>query len=325
MSDLEFRLKDVWIGSYKLFISPARFVNDPVEKKSADKVWQPVRNVQEEDGTETELEKDKGKAVDQHVNVVGVGVPEINIDGDIGAFGEFYDCGLVVTVKGYTELISLRSLLKAMFQHSIQIHYVGGFTVLLVFRDKVERDSFLEDNVGWEVFLDSCVTWNGQILDVERIAWLKLHGVPLTLAKPQVFDVIASNFGKVIHSAQFEEEGRDLSYAVVGVLVNKVERIKQSCVIKWHKIKCNVLVEEEEAGWIPDCIVDLEEEVDCDVVMETPVVDKEKNNGTEEGEIVMEDQGINEGGRGGLEGSPVVTQQMYVHEESNSQLAEGSR
>ncbi|PWA89463.1 RNA-directed DNA polymerase, eukaryota, Nucleotide-binding alpha-beta plait domain protein [Artemisia annua] len=255
---------------------------------------------------------------------VGVGIPEINIEGDIGAFGEYYERGVVVKVKGYSELMSLRSLLRAWSQLSIQIHYVGGFNALLVFRDKMEKDSFLENKVGWEVFLESCVAWNGQIVEFERIAWLKIHGVPLTLSKPQVFDVIASNFGKVIQSAQFEEEGKDLSYAMVGVLVNKVERIKHTCVIKWHKVSCKVSVEEEEACWIPDCIVDLEEEDDCDVVMESPIVDKEKNNGTEEGEIIMENQGSNEGGRG-EHASDHVNSKMHVNEESNSQSAEGSR
>ncbi|MFS7943832.1 hypothetical protein Hanom_Chr06g00504831 [Helianthus anomalus] len=44
MGDLENHLKDVWIGSYKLYVVLARFVDGADLKRKGAKTWQPVKN-----------------------------------------------------------------------------------------------------------------------------------------------------------------------------------------------------------------------------------------------------------------------------------------
>ncbi|MFS7903597.1 hypothetical protein Hanom_Chr01g00025951 [Helianthus anomalus] len=72
--DLEERLKDVWIGSYKLFIVPARFVDghkSSVDKgKNVDrtvrgeKVWKPVNEQTGHGNVDVQVGRD-----DMHINV----------------------------------------------------------------------------------------------------------------------------------------------------------------------------------------------------------------------------------------------------------------
>ncbi|XP_076930153.1 uncharacterized protein LOC143594820 [Bidens hawaiensis] len=98
--------------------------------------------------------------------------------------------------------------------------------------------NFVTNKSVWEEFFVSVEEWRGQTINVERIAWLKVHGVPLTLSCAKVFDEIASRFGSVIQTAQFTEDDGDLSFACVGVLRSSVDRVNQKINQKW---KTNIL------------------------------------------------------------------------------------
>ncbi|MFS7917821.1 hypothetical protein Hanom_Chr03g00193691 [Helianthus anomalus] len=78
----------------------------------------------------------------------------------------------------------------------------------------------------------------------------------------KVFDDIGSQFGTVIQSAQLDEQDGDLSYARVGILTKSMDRVNQRCKLSWKNRSFVVLVEEEVGEWTPDCLVDLEDEVD---------------------------------------------------------------
>ncbi|MFS7992437.1 hypothetical protein Hanom_Chr12g01082211 [Helianthus anomalus] len=108
-------------------------------------------------------------------------------------------------------------------------------------------------------------------------------------------------------------------------MVDKVDRVNQKCVINWHSSRVDVLVEEEDVGWLPDCLVDLEEEEeDSAVGMGNTVVEEEGDKGVEEGEIAMEDIEIQDGSRkSGLDN--VIIQNGDIQDVISNQFTEGSR
>lgn len=248
------------------------------------------------------------------------------MDFNIKAFGDWYDCGLLARVKGFNVLTALRKHMRRISKFNVEIKYVGGLYVLLVFWNNMEKLSFLEDKEAWLNCFDSIEPWNGQLVDYEKVAWLKLHGVPLALSCSQVFDVIASKFGTVIQSAQFEEEGGDLSYACVGILSKKVERINQICKLNWQNQSFQILVEEEVAGWIPDCLVDLEEEEHFDREVD-PVVMTEEVAGDrlDGGDVFMEGAPIKEVTQNAVLGESVNGKDLSIHEVFNHHLNEGNK
>ncbi|KAJ0592482.1 putative RNA recognition motif domain, nucleotide-binding alpha-beta plait domain superfamily [Helianthus annuus] len=231
MEDLESSLKDVWIGSYKLFIVPARFVDGKHIPRKDEQVWQPVKGKEiQEEGREEVIEKPSASVnvnVEDRVSFrdtllnkepkINV-VMEIDVESNVNAFGEWYE------------------------------------------RSRDYKNEFVSKKVEWESDMESVEEWVGQTFKVDRIAWLKIHGVPLSLSCAQVFDDNASKFGSIVQPAQFPEEDGDLSVACVGILRSLIDRVNQKVRLKWKSAVFDVLVEEEMADWILDCLVNFEEE-----------------------------------------------------------------
>ncbi|MFS7921169.1 hypothetical protein Hanom_Chr03g00233651 [Helianthus anomalus] len=59
-------------------------------------------------------------------------------------------------------------------------------------------------------------------------------GVPTHLLENSVFDIIFSQFGKIIHRSQLSLEDADLSVECEGVLVDRGDRINTPVMLKWR-------------------------------------------------------------------------------------------
>ncbi|KAF5795151.1 hypothetical protein HanRHA438_Chr08g0347751 [Helianthus annuus] len=253
---------DVWMGSYKLFIVIVRFVDGEkvtedkkdqkkiyVEKKIADDKPMPGRKV----GAESycDILTNKKKSTDHMV---------IKIDGNVKGFAKWYEYALVGRVSDFKILISLRKLLKVNGYNRVEIKYLGGLRVGLVFEDVELLNYFKDTDVVWKGWFEQLEHWEGQSFDYERIAWLKIHGVPLHLCIDPVFNVIGSKFGKVIQDAQMDDDVGDLSVTCIGILCDKTARLHGNVDIAWNDRVFNVWVEEETGEWIPDCLTVIDEE-----------------------------------------------------------------
>ncbi|MFS7930194.1 hypothetical protein Hanom_Chr04g00341231 [Helianthus anomalus] len=128
--------------------------------------------------------------------------------------------------------------------------------VLMVFESSLEAGEFRSSAPGFGWF-HNLEIWKGQSLALERIAWLNIHGVPLHLAKNEVFDSIGRTFGKVILASQIQPEDNKLTYDCVGILTNNAKKIEEE-VVTWDSNKFTIWVEERRGEWFPDFIEDQE-------------------------------------------------------------------
>ncbi|KAM0067297.1 putative RNA recognition motif domain, nucleotide-binding alpha-beta plait domain superfamily [Helianthus debilis subsp. tardiflorus] len=230
-------LKDVWIGSYKLFIVLARFVDGQKIPRERETEWKLVQGQDKGKKVSTEAIQNE-IVIEQHpVNASGSGgrsfrdtllnkeedddLQEIVVEPNVQAFSDWFDCGLIARVIDFGILPSLRKRIKEISEVKL---------------------------------------WSGQIVEMERIAWIKVDGVPLSLSCMQVCDEIASKFGSVIQPAQLDEQDGDLSYACIGILSKSVDRVNQRCKLSWKNKSFVVLIEEEVGEWIPDCLVNMEDD-----------------------------------------------------------------
>ncbi|KAM0007560.1 hypothetical protein Hdeb2414_s0138g00810031 [Helianthus debilis subsp. tardiflorus] len=106
----------------------------------------------------------------------------------------------------------------------------------------------------WNPWFTRLDPWSGQTLPLERVAWLKLCGIPLHLFEYDIMAQVGDKFGKVLFVPKSFEEDRDLSIVRVGVLVGTSSRINDVVVLKWKDRSFRILVEEDLEDWIPDCL-----------------------------------------------------------------------
>ncbi|KAK9049452.1 hypothetical protein SSX86_031579 [Deinandra increscens subsp. villosa] len=283
MNDLADDLKDAWIGSYKLYIVPAMFVDGKEIPRNVVKTWQPVKEkeIQQEDKAKDRV--DEPVAMDVNVEnrrtfkdtLLNKEAPvrdvvEINVDQSIVAFGDWFDRAVIIHLKSLEALTTLRVWLKNLGVVEVEIKYVGGLCAMLVFDNSDMKKAFTSRKEEWGGYVVLLEEWYGQTFQVPRIAWIKIRGVPLSIACSKVFDEVAAKFGSVVQPAIFPEEDGDLSVACVGISRSDVVRVNQKVVLNWKASKFEVWVEEEGADWIPDCLMSFEDDVTTEEVLTSP-------------------------------------------------------
>ncbi|KAF5795447.1 hypothetical protein HanRHA438_Chr08g0351221 [Helianthus annuus] len=133
---------------------------------------------------------------------------------------------------------------------------------------------FLDSREIWGPWFSKLEAWRGKSFPLERVVWLRLHGISLHLLEPDVLKMIGDLFGKVLHVPKSLEEDLDLSVNRLGVLAGEAQRIKENVKIKWKNRSYRVWVEEEQDEWIPDCLgfAEVDSPVGSSSLMSSPVV-----------------------------------------------------
>ncbi|KAJ0434142.1 putative RNA recognition motif domain, nucleotide-binding alpha-beta plait domain superfamily [Helianthus annuus] len=186
---LEEDLKDVWIGSYKLYAVLAIFVNGMKVQGKETKVWKPVSDIGANLPVDVNGESDKVKDSngpsrvgtrsfrDTLLNMdTGKEVLDITIKDEVVVRNPWNGLGLLGKVKDFSSLNRLRSWLSESVNCKVTIKYLGGFSVILVYGSIEEKNWFFDKKGVWDKVFVSLDAWEGQIWEYERVAWLKVLG-----------------------------------------------------------------------------------------------------------------------------------------------------
>ncbi|KAJ0454272.1 hypothetical protein HanIR_Chr15g0738211 [Helianthus annuus] len=161
---------------------------------------------------------------------------------------------LVAKAVNLETLVDLNRLLRIAKVKYSSIQYLGGLSTLITFADENAANYFLKSGDVWGPWFSKLDAWEGQSLPFERVAWIRLLGVPLHLLESDVVKMIGERFGKVLYVPNSSGEEKDLSMVRVGVLLGEVDRIKEFVVVLWKDRSFRVLAEEELDVWVPDCL-----------------------------------------------------------------------
>ncbi|KAJ0800193.1 hypothetical protein HanPI659440_Chr03g0100171 [Helianthus annuus] len=172
-----------------------------------------------------------------------------------GAFSSLFGLALVGRVVNLETLVDFDKLLSIAKVSVANIQYMGGLSLLISFHDVEAAKKFLDSKVIWGPWFLRLEPWNGQTFPMERVAWLRIIGIPIHLFDPEVMVQIGEQFGKVLHSPKFVEEDSDVSVCSVAVLVGDVGRINGSVKLFWNNKSYRIWVEEELEVWVPDCLL----------------------------------------------------------------------
>ncbi|KAL9992819.1 putative RNA recognition motif domain, nucleotide-binding alpha-beta plait domain superfamily [Helianthus debilis subsp. tardiflorus] len=200
-----------------------------------------------------------------------------------GAFNDLIGTALVGRTVNLETLVDFDKLLRIAKISVANLQYLGGLSLLISFPDAELARMFMDARKVWGPWFSKLDFWSGQTLPLERVAWLKVCGVPLHLLDPVVLGMIGESFGKLLHVPKLHEEDLDLSMVRVGVLVGNPGRIKEMVSLRWKDKVFRIWVEEDSDVWIPDSV---EKEVDTDGVDTlSPEVSPVDDSGSGSGEM----------------------------------------
>lgn len=133
-----------------------------------------------------------------------------------------------------------------------KVQYLGGLSVLITFEDSDTATKVMDAAKEIIGRFSSITWWEGQSLGYERLAWLKVQGIPLHLLTNDVIDAVGGAVGKVVHRAKRSVDDGDLSYEYVGVLVGEGRRVSEEVVVRWRDRRYRVWVSEERGDSVPE-------------------------------------------------------------------------
>ncbi|KAM0025658.1 hypothetical protein Hdeb2414_s0021g00577131 [Helianthus debilis subsp. tardiflorus] len=169
-------------------------------------------------------------------------------------FKELIGCAVVGKCFDLKTLRNLDTILVDNRIGGVTLSYYGGLSMILKFDDDESCANFLLNHQVWKEWFSSLEPWDGQPLPFERLAWVKVQGVPLQLVDNDVLNNIAEHFGKIVHGSQLEAEDDNLSFSWIGVLIGEGGRIHDHVTLKWKSMQFRMCIEEESSVWTPDSV-----------------------------------------------------------------------
>ncbi|KAJ0621109.1 hypothetical protein HanIR_Chr01g0004941 [Helianthus annuus] len=92
------------------------------------------------------------------------------------------------------------------------------------------------------------------MIPYERIAWLRIRGVPLQLWIDAVFECIGERFGRIVKKSDVDEKDVCFNEEVISVLVNNGSTIEEKVPVRWKNMVFDVWVSEVNQFWTPEFV-----------------------------------------------------------------------
>ncbi|KAL4590769.1 hypothetical protein LXL04_003712 [Taraxacum kok-saghyz] len=167
---------------------------------------------------------------------------------------------LIGEAQSMEKLDNLIKNLKAEGLQDISVKYMGGLRALLVFKDESSASTFLtEGKTSWSNWFTSLAIFNGQPLNYQRIAWIKIEGVPFHVWDSHCFESIGGLFGRVLTKVKSPQLTKDIAAGGLSILVQSVARIEEEVDILWRDKRYTVHVAEDTWPWVPTFVDEVEE------------------------------------------------------------------
>ncbi|KAL8268817.1 hypothetical protein R6Q59_002615 [Mikania micrantha] len=131
------------------------------------------------------------------------------------------------------------------------IKYIGGLSILITFSSPAFAKKFLDKKVELLRWFNVIELWNGQSYEFERVAAIKIFGVPAMLWDPEFFNLIGERLGKVLLGSSASYNDCNLLFENLLILTSSMGRINEKISIEWRGQRFNVQVIEGEATWTP--------------------------------------------------------------------------
>ncbi|KAJ0605208.1 putative RNA recognition motif domain, nucleotide-binding alpha-beta plait domain superfamily [Helianthus annuus] len=248
---LKKNLRSIRMGDGKLWFNIARFVLEDGEINTGRDIPAPTKTGNSNVKHGVEPSGSRIETGDRSFKDMLVG-KSITIDNHVSAFSTMHGRAIVVRMCNLEALKNIYVILNDICPGLGKVQYLGGLNMLISFEDSETAASVLEAAKLVNDRFSMISLWEGQSLGFERLAWLKVQGIPLHLLTSDVINVVGGMFGKVVHKANRSEEDADLSFEYVGVLVGDGKKVSEEIILNWNNRKFRVWIMEELGDWVPD-------------------------------------------------------------------------
>ncbi|KAJ0844803.1 putative RNA recognition motif domain, nucleotide-binding alpha-beta plait domain superfamily [Helianthus annuus] len=313
-------LNNVWIGSYKIKVNVSKFQKEKrrdykggsgsfhggpgyIPKKSME-----MENKQRGASHEKESKRsgpinyDKPNVSYRDI-LTGYNKEEgkrktVQLTGEESEFSKVMKKRTVVAViRDMKKMKILGDILPEIFPNTMEVRYLGGAKLLITFGSQMEAEDFrIGFRETWEEIFSEVWEWKGEQIKFERLAWIKIVGIPVMLWSRETGEKIGETVGKVVYQDKMNVNSGSLNEVRLGVIVDSGKEIKEEVDIVFRGQKYTVWISELSGMWEPEfipgsCLILNEVEIPVELT-KTPTErvtddkEDEKTNNQEEREKV---------------------------------------
>ncbi|KAJ0874585.1 putative RNA-directed DNA polymerase [Helianthus annuus] len=173
------------------------------------------------------------------------------------------------SLVGETKDIDILNNLKETLHEGLKIRYLGGLKVLISFNSVQEADEYLRTRVEeWEHFFSRLYMWEGVPPVFERVAWVKIMGIPISLWDRHIINKVGERCGRLLVNSDASPADGNMSEDRVAILVHSGKRISKEFSMRWKEHTFQVWVEEISGQWCPAFLDSSQPEDDAEVSSE---------------------------------------------------------
>ncbi|CAH1416400.1 unnamed protein product [Lactuca virosa] len=158
---------------------------------------------------------------------------------------------LVGEAASLDHLGHLPKLLLAKGETCVEVKFIGGLMVLMLFDHSVAAKEFMVSEHRWKDYL-KWVRWGDKVeTHEERVAWVRIMGLPLHLWGQRNFRIITEGFGKTIAPYEDIPHRVDLSHVKIGLLTTRRTRINDEIHAAFEGKVYKLGIIEFDEDWFP--------------------------------------------------------------------------
>ncbi|KAL4589701.1 hypothetical protein LXL04_002609 [Taraxacum kok-saghyz] len=171
----------------------------------------------------------------------------------VTGMANWYNCAqnLFGVAKSLQQLRKIPDIMKIKDGPGKYIYYTGGLGITMRFEDPSLAKRFLDDKNTWGRWFSSLKQGEDEIPSFQRLAWLKVVGLPTQLECLENIEMIGNSWGKTLEVGELSWDKHDISYNRMCILTNHRKAINEKITIQIEKEKYRIGVSEIEVFWHP--------------------------------------------------------------------------
>lgn len=191
---------------------------------------------------------------------------------------------LIGEVKSLDHLGHLSALLSIHCDMDVKVKYAGGMKAILEFGSSVNAKDFLLNEKNWKDIFKSIKPGGENDYKFDRIANIRLVGLPISLWSEPNFSTIGEKFGKIIVPLDHTGDRMDLSVVKIGILTEEKKKINDVIKVVVGEEMFDIgVVEYKDEPWFPFKFDDVDQsyqsEPEDNFDGDTDVVESDKDDG----------------------------------------------
>ncbi|KAJ0454207.1 putative RNA recognition motif domain, nucleotide-binding alpha-beta plait domain superfamily [Helianthus annuus] len=284
-------LNNVWIGEKKLKANVSKFEREDIydgkgdrkeygntggmyknmnwakrqenlNRNSANQYWnsanqKPAMHIGGNDGNNIGKGRsylDAVKGVRRQEDLVSVVLP----DDSMNDMGDWNKRTFLLEAKSIENLCRAKIILNEICSHSMEVRYAGGLSILITVGSQMVAEEIMTTyKKQIEEFFTQVIFWKEDMVRYERLAWIRVCGVPISLRKKETFNAIGGYLGKVVKEADATTEDNNLTSAHLGVIVNTGKVFNDEILAQYKTTTFKCWVSEVSGNWAPKFVEDV--------------------------------------------------------------------